>query len=170
MLGMIAVHRMSGSFPLALAPERDLSANTALVPFTFAVLLLGERPDRAEFRSLRRDRRRIVAGGWSRPSFRNKSVAVLVLFMGLVAVSPPSSSYSYGCSANTDRLAGRAESSRALRLLGTFVSHQGRTLQWVATQVLLSLPFGRIRALQRRFWLFTRGLRSVSPQEAPSLR
>ena len=184
MLGMIvAFTAMSGLYLSALGLGAAANAiflqNTAPVwVYLFAVLLLGERPDRRGVQVVLLAAIGavvIVAGGWprDRPSEQERD-AVLVLFMGL------GSGVIYAVVVLLLRMLCEYATAWlvALNLLGTAITLgtfvlviQGpaHLLEWVASpsiaQFAVLFLFGAFQ-MALPYWLFTRGLRSVSPQEA----
>jgi drug/metabolite transporter (DMT)-like permease len=184
MLGMvIAFTVMSGLYlsALGLGPAANaiFLQNTApLWVFVIAVLLLGERGDRRGWQTVvigAVGAVVIVAGNWPRnlPSDEQQT-QVLILFMGV------GSGIVYAIVVLFLR-ALRADSSAwlvALNLLGTafmlglfVLVHDGWTAfsAWATApslaQVAVLVVFGAFQ-MALPYWLFTRGLRTVSPQEA----
>jgi drug/metabolite transporter (DMT)-like permease len=184
MLGMIvAFTAMSGLYLTALGVGAAANAiflqNTAPVwVYLFAVLLFGERPDRRGVQAVvlaAAGAIVIVAGGWPSdlpPDQKRDAVVVLLMGAGSGVVYAIIVLFLRAlCDHSTAWLV-------ALNLLGTSVTlgifvvlmrGPSEFAAWFTTptraQFLILFVFGAFQ-MALPYWLFTRGLRSVSPQEA----
>ena len=184
MLGMVvAFSVMSGLYLSALGLGAAANAiflqNTAPVwVYLFAVLVLGESPDRRGLQAVLLAAAGavvIVVGGWPRDlPPEQQSAAVGVLFMGV------GSGFVYAVVVLFLRVL-RDHSSAwlvALNLLGTALAlglcvliadGPAGFVSWVTAptvrQVAVLVVFGAFQ-MALPYWLFTRGLRAVSPHEA----
>jgi DME family drug/metabolite transporter len=184
MLGMVVAFAvMSGLYLTALGVGAAANAiflqNTAPVwVYLFAVLLLGERPDQRGIQVVLLAAVGavvIVAGGWPRdlPPEQQRE-AILLLFMGA------GSGVVYAIVVLFLRVLSDVATAWlvALNLLGTAVTlgafvviahGPSSFLAWFTTpslaQFAVLFVFGAFQ-MALPYWLFTRGLRSISPQEA----
>lgn len=184
MLGMVVTFTVMSSLylsALGLGPAANaiFLQNTAPVWVTlFAVLILGERADRRSWQAVLIGATGavvIVVGNWPRNLPANEErMQVVILFMGL------GSGVVYAWVVLFLRVLTNQSAAWlvALNLLGTAATLAVFVLaaygpavffEWVTApaprQVIVLIVFGAVQ-MALPYWLFTRGLRSVSAQEA----